>query len=159
MVARGLAPDAEHLRARSHLAVEVPDVNGIMISMSRFDDVSLLGFEQGHWSAAVGMGGNYGNIAGRYVSIPIWFLLLLFVPLPARATFRMVRARRRHCAGLCRACGYDLRATPDRCPECGTHVRGALYRFLARNFRSLSRGRQLITSSFVSHARRATLMP
>src|SRR5258706_543478 len=42
--------------------------------------------------------------------------------LPYAAIARHLRSRRRlrrSAEGRCLACGYDLRATPRRCPECG----------------------------------------
>ena len=55
----------------------------------------------------------------RYVKVPWWSLLALTAASPAAAALSAFRRRRRGMAGICRRCGYNLRATPGRCPECG----------------------------------------
>jgi hypothetical protein len=61
--------------------------------------------------------------ATTVVATPLWLVALTAVPLPAWRlwAFAIRRgARRRTARGYCRNCGYDLCATPDFCPECGT---------------------------------------
>jgi hypothetical protein len=56
------------------------------------------------------------------LSIPYWLCALLALILPASMSVSFARSlsrRRRARKGLCVYCGYDLRATPTRCPECG----------------------------------------
>jgi hypothetical protein len=52
--------------------------------------------------------------------VPHWFVILLTLMLAAILVYRSIRTRRRHRLGLCPACGYDLRFSPDLCPECGS---------------------------------------
>lgn len=55
----------------------------------------------------------------RKADVPTWFAVpVLLAPL---GVLTIGRRRRRRCvrAGGCPCCGYDVRATPDRCPECG----------------------------------------
>jgi hypothetical protein len=56
----------------------------------------------------------------HYVQVPIWIPAVLTGCAPLAASSGWLLSRRRRRAGLCLHCGYDLRATPERCPECGT---------------------------------------
>jgi hypothetical protein len=67
----------------------------------------------------------YGYLPGQPESwrVPYGFVVALTALAPgahALTAWRRRRARLKAAgAGLCAACGYDLRASPDRCPECG----------------------------------------
>jgi hypothetical protein len=58
------------------------------------------------------------NDCFQQASVPYWALVLLAGVAPARRALKHSRRDRRR-RQVCTACGYDLRATPDRCPECG----------------------------------------
>ena len=63
--------------------------------------------------------GEYWSNRDIFLCMPYWALVLVTGAggwlIGRRA--RLVRRRQRR--GLCIACGYDTRATPQRCPECG----------------------------------------
>jgi hypothetical protein len=58
---------------------------------------------------------------GLWLRFPHWLPALLFAVAPAYWLLGPYRRQsKRQKLGLCLNCGYDLRASPARCPECGS---------------------------------------
>lgn len=79
-----------------------------------------------HWLGFSYAAGPYSPSSGaiyRRLTVPHWALVAALAVLPGRWCRRQLRQRRwtgrPEAERCCLACGYDLRATPDRCPECG----------------------------------------
>jgi hypothetical protein len=82
-----------------------------------FEKLEFAGFRHFSYPAGTGTVIDMTNVPYWFAGIPTAAPPLLWL----RAWFKRRRLGRAR-SGLCAACGYDLRATPDRCPECGTAV-------------------------------------
>jgi hypothetical protein len=91
---------------------------------------SFTGARMTHWHGVTLLGEEMDepmmHLWHRGLRTPIWPILALAAVAPILAMWRLGlrwrRQRRLRMTGHCPACGYDLRATPQRCPECGRDV-------------------------------------
>ena len=82
----------------------------------------LFGFDAGHRSYPTDPSPGPIVLGVSWVTFPLAAPLIILALIGALWLRRRGRARRRRAPGTCRVCGYDLCATPERCPECGTEA-------------------------------------
>jgi hypothetical protein len=108
---------------KEHQAVHPPGLRAAFDG----DDVTgvMNGFPPGYAAGHFPYGTGMGATGERWVlSVRPWLPALATALLPAVWVYRFRKTRRARRIGLCTTCGYDLRATPGRCPECGAIPKG-----------------------------------
>jgi hypothetical protein len=70
----------------------------------------------------LGFGVSFDSAGPRYTAlrVPLWFVAAAVWLPTAVLWLRRRRRASRAVQGLCPTCGYNMRETPGRCPECGT---------------------------------------
>jgi hypothetical protein len=82
----------------------------------------VLGFVYRHGSSTVVGGAPTISGVYTYAMVPYLLLIVLSALAPVNALIRARRTAQRLKLGQCRHCGYDLRGSMPRCPECGQRV-------------------------------------
>lgn len=135
------APVAEYPEAYPAPPYALPDTSGVGIDVKSWAGVvveratwtvHLNADGTAHWCIPGSVDWDYwssgppqdsGEMLGTTVEVPYWVLCSLLVcPLVISSlllAFSAARRWRRMRQRRCLACGYDLRASTERCPECG----------------------------------------
>jgi hypothetical protein len=116
-------------KARAELSEQRPSGIHVKWNTHRPEDLLNLGWDQTRWrrmgfALQTFKSSSVSSVSSTTsVAAPFWFLAMPFAIGP---TLWVVAARRRRLSqqrGLCPNCHYDLRMTPQRCPECGWTAR------------------------------------
>jgi hypothetical protein len=129
------------------LRLRIPDTQALMADLgSKHDLMPLNGWEFSHehppegldlidrstfWRRigfgfrSTGAASEYGAESSWIIATPAWLILIVSLLMPLQRVFSFISRHRRKRRRLCVHCGYDVRATPDRCPECGTVTKKA----------------------------------
>ena len=99
--------------------------NGKNALRRRWEFFGFRDFET-QWKPKYKSSATTGVVGVWYVVVPLWMPASFFaVVWSFKFLLPSLRRRRRERLGLCLSCGYDLRGSINRCPECGNEFEGA----------------------------------